>query len=279
VPDGASSADLLELAVDVASEAAVLVRRRRLDGAVVSGTKSSPTDVVTEVDKAAERLVFERLMKARPGDGFVGEEGTGSGSTGSVGDVEWIVDPIDGTVNFVYGIPVYAVSIAAAVGGETVAGVVLNVESGERFTARRGGGAYLDGTRLDVAREGPVTPLSQRLVGTGFNYVRETRVLQTVAVSAMLREVRDIRRIGSAALDLCSVAAGRYDAFVEEGLHPWDMAAGGLVATEAGAVLEKRAGIGGGDCYLCAPAAGFEEFRDLVERCAFLAPSAGNSRP
>lgn len=267
MPDGTAYDDLLALAVDVATEAADLVRHRRLDGAVVSGTKSSPTDVVTEVDKAAERLVFDRLMTARPGDGFLGEEGTGSESTSGV---EWIVDPIDGTVNFVYGIPVYAVSIAAAVDKETVAGVVMNVQSRETFTARRGGGAYRDGARLHVARTGPVRPLSQRLVGTGFNYVRETRVLQTVAVSAMLREVRDIRRMGSAALDLCAVAAGRYDAFVEEGLHPWDMAAGGLVATEAGALLEKRAGIGGGDCYLCAPAAGFDEFRDLVERCAFL---------
>jgi myo-inositol-1(or 4)-monophosphatase len=270
VTDGAGGSydDLLDLAVDVATEAADLVRRRRLDGVEVSGVKSSPTDIVTEVDKAAERLIFERLTRARPDDGFVGEEGAHARSTS---DVEWIVDPIDGTVNFVYGIPTYAVSIAAAVAGEPVAGVVRNVHTGETFTATRGGGAYQDGVRLRVPTSGPVKPLSQRLVGTGFNYVRDVRLLQTAAVSAMLHEVRDIRRIGSAALDLCAVAAGRYDAFVEEGLNVWDVAAGGLVATEAGAVLSQRDGIGGGTCYLCAPATGFEEFRDLVERCGFLA--------
>jgi myo-inositol-1(or 4)-monophosphatase len=128
--------DLLTLAVQVAGEAADLVRRRRREGVEVAGTKSSPVDIVTEVDKAAERLIFERLMSARPGDGFLGEEGASSDSTTGV---EWVVDPIDGTVNFVYGLPLYAVSIAAVIDGESVAGVVLNVETGERFTAARGG--------------------------------------------------------------------------------------------------------------------------------------------
>ncbi len=221
------------------------------------------------MDKAAERLIFDRLMTARPDDGFVGEEGGDSESTSGV---EWIVDPIDGTVNFFYGIPHYAVSIAAAVEGEVVAGIVVNAHSGERFTATLGGGGFRDGERLRLDGSA-AKPLSQRLVGTGFNYVAEIKVLQTVAVSALLHEVRDIRRLGSAALDLCSVAAGRLDAFVEEGLNSWDVAAGGLVATEAGAVLEKRVGVGGTDCFLCAPSAAFEEFRDLVERCGFLAGS------
>jgi myo-inositol-1(or 4)-monophosphatase len=275
-PGPAGYAELLELAVDVADEAAGLVRARRLGGVEVADTKSSPTDIVTEVDTAAERLIFERLMAARPGDGFLGEEGGSSGSTssGSAGAVEWVVDPIDGTVNFLYGIPAYAVSIAAAVGGESVVGVVVDVAGGERFTATRGGGAFLDGVRLRLP-SGPPRPLSQRLVGTGFNYVRDVRVRQAVAVSALLHEVRDVRRIGSAALDLCFVAAGRYDAFVEEGLNRWDLAAGGLVATEAGAVLSQRAGVGGTPCYLCAPETGFEEFLDLVERCGFLAPEGG----
>lgn len=264
--------ELLALAVDVATEAADLVRHRRVGGVEVSATKSSPTDIVTEVDRAAERLIYDRLMSARPDDGFLGEEGA---SSESASDVRWIVDPIDGTVNFLYGIPAYAVSIAAAVDGVSVAGVVLNVPTGERFTATLGGGAFLDGGRLQVGTAAAVTPLAQRLVGTGFSYVEEVRVLQVAAVSAMLREVRDVRRIGSAALDLCFVAAGRFDAFVEEGLHLWDMAAGGLVATEAGAVLTQGAGVGGGDCYLCAPAQGFGEFRDLVERCGFLAPDDG----
>jgi myo-inositol-1(or 4)-monophosphatase len=265
--------ELLALAVDVAAEASDLVRRGRRDGVEVSGTKSSPVDVVTEVDKAAERLIFDRLMSARPGDGFLGEEGASAESTSGV---RWIVDPIDGTVNFVYGIPYYAVSIAAALDGVTIAGVVVNVESGERFTATRDGGARLDGTPLQVSRQ--VKPLSQRLVATGFNYVADVKLVQTTAVSAMLREVRDIRRMGAAALDLCAVAAGRVDGYVEEGLNLWDMAAGGLVASEAGAVLEKSAGVGGNDCFVCAPEAGFPDFRDLVERSGFLTgtvPGAG----
>jgi myo-inositol-1(or 4)-monophosphatase len=273
-PDGRAAPsydDLLALAVDVAGEAVALVRQRRLQGVAVAGTKTSPTDVVTEVDKATERLIYDRLLAARPDDGFVGEEGASSRSTSAV---EWVVDPIDGTVNFVYGIPTYAVSIAAAVDGESVAGVVLDVQGGERFTATRGGGAFLDGSRLQVDATAPVPPLSQRLVGTGFSYRRDVRMLQVAAVSQMLSEVRDIRRIGSAALDLCYVGAGRFDAYVEEGLNRWDMAAGGLVATEAGAVLSRRVGAGGSPCYLCAPAGGYDDFRDLVERCGFLGPDA-----
>lgn len=193
----------------------------------------------------------------------------------------WVVDPIDGTVNFLYGIPSYAVSIAASVEGESVAGVVVNVQTGECFTATVGGGAFLDGEALRVRADG-APELSHRLVGTGFNYLERVKLLQATAVSAMLREVRDIRRIGAAALDLCSVAAGRVDAYVEEGLNPWDVAAGGLVATEAGAWLETLPGVGGTGCVVCAPEAGFADFRSLVERSGFLqeaAPSAlGNSR-
>ena len=269
--------ELLDLAVRVAVEAADLVRRARRGDVQVSGTKSSPVDVVTEVDKAAELLIYDRLMAARPTDGFLGEEGAHADSTSGV---VWVVDPIDGTVNFVYGIPHYAVSIAAQVAGESVVGVVVNVESGERYTAAKGHGAFLDGRRLRVDRQMAAKELSQRLVGTGFNYVEDVKLLQTVAVSALLREVRDIRRMGSAALDLCNVAVGRVDAFVEEGLNSWDMAAGGLVATEAGALLEQRPGAGGRECVLCAPEDGFEEFRDLVARCGFLATtSADSGRP
>jgi myo-inositol-1(or 4)-monophosphatase len=262
--------ELLTLAVRVATEAGDLVRQRRLGGVEVSATKTSPTDVVTEVDEAAEQLVYDRLMSARPDDGFVGEEGSSSSSSSGV---SWVVDPIDGTVNFLYGLPAYSVSIAASVDGEPVAGAVLNVPTGELYTATLGGGSFLDGSPLRLGTAGAVPPLSQQLVGTGFNYVHDVRMLQVAAVSAMLREVRDIRRIGSAALDLCNVATGRYDAYVEEGLHEWDRAAGGLVATEAGAVLALRPGVGGSDCCICAPADAFEEFADLVERCGFLAPA------
>jgi myo-inositol-1(or 4)-monophosphatase len=260
---------LLALAVEVAEEAAELVRVRRREGVEVAATKSSPVDVVTAADRACEQLIFGRLTQARPGDGFLGEEGArASSQTG----VRWVVDPIDGTVNFVYDIPHYAVSIAAMVDDVVVAGVVVNVPTGERFTALRGGGSFLDGRPLRVGTEDK--PLSQRLVGTGFNYVAEVKVAQTAAVAALLHEVRDIRRLGAAALDLCAVAAGRLDAFVEEGLNAWDVAAGGLVATEAGAALETHPGIGGNDCYVCAPEAGFAALRDLVVRSGFLAAVA-----
>jgi myo-inositol-1(or 4)-monophosphatase len=260
--------DLLDLAVLVAVEAAELVRVQRREGVEVAATKSSPVDVVTEVDRASERLIYDRLMAARPDDGFLGEEGA---SSESASGVVWVVDPIDGTVNFLYGIPHYAVSIAASVDGDPVAGVVLNVVSGETFTATKGGGSFRDGVPLRVGSDGTPPDLSQRLVGTGFNYLADVKAKQTVAVSALLHEVRDVRRMGSAALDLCSVAAGRIDAYVEEGLNPWDMAAGGLVATEAGARLVTHPGAGGSDCVVCAPANGFDTFLDLVARAGFLA--------
>ncbi len=257
--------ELLELARTVAQEAAVLVRQRRAAGVEVADTKSSPVDVVTEADRAAEQLIYSRLTEARPGDGFLGEEGASAESTTGV---TWVVDPIDGTVNFLYGIPQYAVSIAASRDGSPVAGVVVNVASGELFTATRGGGAMLDGSPLRVR---DVVPLEQRLVATGFNYVAEVRTLQAAAIGRMLATVRDIRRLGSAALDLCALAAGRVDGYVEEGLNPWDLAAGGLVATEAGARLETVAGVGGTPCVVAAPDGGFDEFRALAQDCGFFA--------
>jgi myo-inositol-1(or 4)-monophosphatase len=266
---------LLDLARRVALEAADLVRVERRKGVEVSATKSSPVDIVTEVDKAAERLIHERLMAARPDDGFLGEEG---GSSTSTSGVTWIVDPIDGTVNFLYGLPQYAISIAASIddGPETgvVAGIVVNVESGEVFAATRGGGATCDGRPLRVR---DVVPMPQRLVITGFSYVAAVRARQAAAVASLVTEVRDIRRLGSAALDLCAIAAGRADAYVEEGLNPWDVAAGGLVATEAGARLEVEAGVGGNDCVVCAPVAGYADFAALVARCGFLDDTSGRA--
>jgi len=257
--------DLLTLARTVAHEAADMIRSSRI-GAEVVQTKSSPVDVVTAVDRAAESLIFERLMNARPEDGFVGEEGSSAESTSGV---TWIVDPIDGTVNFLYGIPYYSVSIAAGIGDRVVAGVVVNVETRECFEATLGGGAACNDRPIEVRK---VVALPERLVLTGFGYLAELRASQAAAVAAMLPRVRDIRRLGSAALDLCAIGAGRADAYVEEGLNIWDMAAGGLVATEAGARLETRPGAGGGDCFLCAPADGFDDFAALVEDCGFLRP-------
>ncbi len=224
--------DLLELAVDTAREAGALVARRRAEAPVrVAATKSSPTDVVTASDTAAERLIRERLQGARPDDAFLGEEG---GDSAGDSGVRWVVDPIDGTVNYLYGLPAYAVSIAAEVDGETAVGVVHNPVSGETWTAAAGSGAWLDGVAIKV---GDLADPSQALVGTGFSYDLQRRTHQGEQVARLLPQVRDIRRIGAASLDLCAVGTGRLDAYVEQGLQPWDLAAGGLVAREAGARL------------------------------------------
>ena len=262
--DDVGDAALLDIAREVALEAARLVRDRRAGRVTVAETKSSPVDVVTEADRAAEELIRRRLAVLRPDDGFLGEE---SGAGASTSGVTWVVDPIDGTVNFLYDLPQYAVSVAAERGGVVVAGVVVNVASAEVFAAVRGGGATLDGRRLRV---GDGAGLEKTLVATGFNYDAVVRARQADAVARLLRTVRDVRRLGSAALDLCAVAAGRVDAYVEEGLHPWDMAAGGLVATEAGARLEGHPGRSGRTCVVCAPAASFDAFLALTEACGFL---------
>src|SRR3954454_6454537 len=234
--------ELLELAVRTAREAAELVARGRGTAAQSVDVKSSPVDLVTAVDKACEELVVERLLGARPDDGLLGEEGgERAGTTG----VRWIVDPIDGTTNFVYGLPAYAVSIAAEVDGEVRAGVVLNAATGELFTATAGGGAHLTSPgRPESVRLTGSSPVSldQTLVGTGFGYRVEQRRAQGTVVAQLLTRVRDIRRYGSSALDLCAVAAGRMDAYYELGLKPWDHAAGALIAAEAGLVVTGLAG-------------------------------------
>jgi myo-inositol-1(or 4)-monophosphatase len=229
--------ELLALAVDTAREAAELVRGGLGSAGDAVGTKTSPVDVVTAVDRASERLITERLLAARPDDGVLGEEGASrAGRSG----VRWVVDPIDGTVNFVYGLPAYAVSIAAEVAGDVVAGAVLNVATEELFTATRGGGALLSAPRLagpvGLAASAPPS-LERTLVATGFGYRAEDRRAQGAVVAELLPVVRDIRRFGSAALDLCAVAAGRIDAYYELHLNPWDHAAGALIAAEAGAVV------------------------------------------
>ena len=218
--------DLLALAVDAATEAAQLI-----DEALVRtvDTKSTLTDMVTEVDRASEALIVSKLQSARPDDGFLGEEGSvGAGTSG----VRWIIDPIDGTTNFIYRFPAYAVSIAAEVDGKVVAGAVHDIVHREMFTATLGGGSFCNGARLQVA--GPPT-LATALIGTGFAYAPDTRVRQAAVLARLLGSIRDIRRAGSAALDLCWVGAGRLDGSYETGLNLWDLAAGKLVASEAGA--------------------------------------------
>lgn len=269
------SGALLALAEAVAREAAALVRERRGDGVTVADTKSSEVDVVTQVDRDSEDLIRRRIREARPDDGFLGEEGHDEPGTSGV---RWVVDPIDGTVNFLYGIPQYAVSVAAERDGVTVAGVVVDVAADVAYTAMRSTAA--DGTTAVTAwRDGrPIgvrgpAPLAQQLVATGFHYVAELRELQAAAVARLLPVVRDIRRMGACALDLCHVAEGRLDAYVEEGVSPWDHAAGALVAEGAGATVELTRGASGRDLVICAPAHGFRTFRQAVQKAGFTGDS------
>ena len=205
-------------------------------GAVEVAAKSTATDLVTEVDRATERWLVERIRSVRPGDAIVGEEGGDrAGSTG----VRWVLDPIDGTVNFVLGLPQYAVSVAAEVNGRVVAGAVCNPATGETFRATLGGGAHLGRVRLTGPRQ---VPLGNAVVGTGFGYDAAVRARQAAVLVALLPTVADVRRLGAASLDLCFLAAGRLDAYFEVGLNVWDYAAGGLVATEAGCVVSGLRG-------------------------------------
>jgi myo-inositol-1(or 4)-monophosphatase len=233
---------LLKLARDVALSGAKLARTRRDEGVEVAASKSSLEDVVTHADREVEALIRSKLADSRSADGFYGEEGAAdAGSSG----LTWVVDPIDGTVNYLYGIPQYAVSIAVVEGEpdpltwRALAAVVVNPASGEVFTATVDGGAALGGSPIAVNTG---VPLDQALVGTGFSYSAESRLAQGAVVAGLLGQVRDIRRHGAAALDLCSVACGRLDAYYERGLQPWDHAAGALIAQEAGASVT---GLGG----------------------------------
>jgi myo-inositol-1(or 4)-monophosphatase len=264
---GASPAELLEIAVLAAREAGELLAGG--DGRVaVAATKSSPTDVVTEMDRRSEELITRRLLAARPADAILAEEGGASGAgSGSVSSpVRWVIDPIDGTVNYLYGLADWAVSIAAEVAGTVVAGVVHLPRRGETFTATLGGGAWL--AREATARAGhapvalrarPGVPLSQALVATGFGYLAARRKVQGEVVAALLPRVRDIRRGGSASVDLCSVAAGRVDAYYERGLNYWDYAAGALIAAEAGAMVAGLSGPPGASMTIAAAPSLFVE--------------------
>jgi len=223
--------ELRDLAATAAVEAGRLVATGRRGGITERGTKSSATDVVTEFDRASERVITERLQAARPHDALLGEEGTAA--TGTSG-VSWLVDPIDGTTNFLYGLPGWAVSIAALDEAGALAGAVFVPATGELFTAGRGRGATLDGEPI---RCGATTELAQALLGTGFSYSPERRVAQATRLASMIGRVRDVRRFGAAAVDLCHVAAGRLDAYFEEWLGPWDLAAGELIAREAGCTV------------------------------------------
>jgi myo-inositol-1(or 4)-monophosphatase len=240
-PNQLNPADLLTIAIQVARRAADTARRMRAEAVSATiDTKSTATDVVTAADRAVERQVAEELRGLRPGDTLLGEEYGSTAPSGSTvpapgGVVRWIVDPIDGTVNYLYGLPQYAVSLAAEVDGVVVAGVVRNAATGDEWTATLGGGAFHDGRPI---RGSAQTVLGQTLVGTGFGYDAARRLHQAGVLSGLLPHVRDIRRFGAASLDLCFAAEGLIDAYYEKGLNPWDHAAGGLVAREAGLTVE-----------------------------------------
>lgn len=232
----------MDIALLIAREAGVLIRDGR-SGAEVASTKSSDVDIVTQMDVASETLLRRRLSELRPDDAILGEEGDDTRGTSGI---TWVLDPIDGTVNYLYGIPHYSVSVAAVTGDvrhgswTRIAGAVCDGD-GVEWTAALGHGAFRDGARL-LRTGGPA--LSGTLLGTGFQYIAERRIAQGKIVAQMLGQVRDIRRLGAASVDLCLAAAGTLDAYYEHGLQPWDFAAGALIAAEAGL---KVAGIDGGE--------------------------------
>jgi len=263
--------ELMEVALRLAREAGVLIRDGR-SSAKVASTKSSDVDIVTQMDVASETLLRERLAQWRPDDAILGEEGDDTQGTSGI---TWVLDPIDGTVNYLYGIPHYSVSVAAVTGDvrngawTRIAGAVYDGE-GVEWTAALGHGAYRNGLRL-MRTGGP--GLSGTLLGTGFQYVAERRVAQGKIVAEMLGQVRDIRRLGAASVDLCLVAAGTLDAYYEHGLQPWDFAAGALIASEAGL---RVAGIDGGepDSHLTIVAIpeAWDELRNALEKAGARQP-------
>ena len=221
--------ELLDLACRLAVEAGdTALGGRRATAVAATTTKSTSTDLVTLHDQAAEATIVAGLGAARPDDGIVGEEGTQRAGTSGI---SWLVDPIDGTTNFVYDLPMWSTSIAATDGDGMLVGAVYAPALGELFAAARGMGATLGGRPIRCSER---TDLALALVATGFSYRAERRRQQAAVVEALIGSVRDVRRLGSAALDLCYVAAGRYDAYYETDLNSWDAAAGELIATEAG---------------------------------------------
>ena len=232
----AGEAALLDLADAVAREAGALL----LDYAAGEGrgiaTKSTPTDLVSEADLATEELIRERLTGARPDDAIVGEEGDDHPGTSGL---RWVVDPLDGTVNFLFAIPQWCVSVAVEDAAGAVAGVIFDPSRDELWAATRNGPATLDGAPIRASER---IGLDTAMVATGFGYDADVRREQAAIVGRLLPQVRDIRRLGSAALDMAWTAAGRYDAYWERGIKPWDIAAGLLMITESGGMATTAEG-------------------------------------
>jgi len=262
--------ELRSVAVGVAREAGDMLADRA--GQVeVAATKSSPTDVVTEMDRRAEELIRARILATRPADAILGEEGGQTGDADGA-PVRWVIDPLDGTVNYLYGLHDWAVSIAAEVSGTIVAGAVFVPMRGEMFSAIRGHGAFLQAgdESWNPLRCRPGVPLDQALIGTGFGYLAARRKIQGEVAAALLPRIRDIRRIGVASVDLCAIAARRLDGFYERGLNYWDWAAGALIAAESGAVV---GGLNGAPVSSSMTvAAGPELFGPLADALAALDP-------
>jgi myo-inositol-1(or 4)-monophosphatase len=230
--------ELRALAEAVAREAGALLRGAFEGPELRVSAKSTPTDLVSEADHAAERLIRERIAAARPDDGVLGEEGGDrAGSSG----IRWVVDPLDGTVNFLFGIPQWAVSIACEDADGALAGVVYDPLRDELFSAERDGTATLDGSPIAASTR---QDLATALVGTGFGYDAEVRRAQAAVVARLLPDVRDIRRLGAAAIDLAWTACGRLDAYYEHGLNPWDLAAGRLICERVGLEVRDLAPVG-----------------------------------
>lgn len=253
------AAELLQVALELAHEAGTLLSAGRLAGSLTVESKSTPTDIVTEMDRAAEAHITAALARLRPDDGMLGEEGTDTPGTSGV---RWVVDPLDGTVNYLYNLGGWAVSIAAQVEGRSIAGVVYIPSAGETFAATLGGGATCNGRPVHCAAPAEV---NRALVATGFGYDPRRRAHQAEVLLRVLPAVRDLRRHGACAVDLCALAAGRVDAYFERGVNPWDFAAGGLIATEAGArVAGLRGAAPSSDFLLAAPSPLFENLEELL---------------
>jgi myo-inositol-1(or 4)-monophosphatase len=250
---------LLAVAREAAVAAADELRRRYSGPARGVRSKSGPTDLVSDADLAAEAAIRSVLGARRPGDAILGEEG---GETGE-GELRWVVDPLDGTINYLYRIPAFAVSIAVEDSSGTIAGVVLDPISEECFEATRSGEPTLNGE--PIHRDGHAETLDLAMVATGFNYDAAVRARQADVAQRLIPRVRDIRRVGAAALDLCWCACGRYDAYFERGLNPWDVAAGSLIASRAGLVVRDLVAAEGEPAgTVAAPAELFDELLGLI---------------
>ena len=227
--------ELLALAKDIATEAGALLVARRDQVRTAVSSKSTATDMVSEVDRESEALIVQRILSARPNDGILGEEGTERAGTSGL---RWVIDPLDGTTNYLYGIPAFCVSIGVDDALGVAVGVVYEPVHGEMFSAARGMGAFRNGRPITVTTQ---PDLALALVGTGFGYEAERRRAQAQRLLSVLPSVRDIRRGGSAALELSSVACGRLDGYFEDGLNAWDYSAGSLIVAEAGGKFERNA--------------------------------------